>query len=167
MASANDCYIYDTVIDGTHRCFAALLPPDAGSVSGLPCEAIMGEFTQGTQALTPDAFKQNPVFIQFVANTISKHAAACPGLIAEARRQQNGCVYILDLRTRDPDADVPPEDIIGYVIVENGQMLRFHSSPNYRILTNQGFPQLDEWFRQRLIDDLSLIATSDDLERQA
>src|SRR6185295_5805288 len=106
---------------------------------------IMGEFTCGPETLTPDAFQQNPQFIRFMAVAIGKHCAGCPGLIAETQRQQNGFVYILDKRTPTPDDGVPPEDIVGGVEIQDGQMIRFHGSPNYRILTANGFMQLDGW----------------------
>ncbi|MCA9178123.1 MAG: hypothetical protein KDB14_26850 [Planctomycetales bacterium] len=158
MTDPDGYYIYDTVSDGTHRYFATLLPHDTGFKSGLPSEAIMGEFTNGLEELTPDAFTQNPLFIKFLAFVIGKHATECPGLIAEAQRQQNGFVYILDKRTPTPDGTVPPEDIIGGVEIANDEMIRFHGSPNYRILTDDGFMQLDGWLKDRLIDELLVVA---------
>jgi hypothetical protein len=161
MTDSDGYYIYDTVIDGQRRYFATLLPHDTGFESGLPSEAIMGELTDGPHTLTPDAFQQNERFIQFLAFVIGKHAIGCPGLVAETQRQQNGFVYILDKRTPTPDGAVPPEDIIGGVEIESGQMLRFHGSPNYRILTADGFMQLDSWLKDRLIEELVVIATGD------
>lgn len=154
-------YIYDTVIDGHHRYFATLLPHDTGFMSGLPSEAIMGELTAGPDSLTPDAFQQNPQFLRFMAYVIGKHASSCPGLIAETHRQQNGFVFILDNRTPTPHDAVPAEDIIGGVEIEKGRMLRFHGSPNYRVLTDRGFMQLDPWLRDRLGEELISIATKD------
>ena len=159
MTDTDGYYIYDTVVDGSHRYFATLLSHETGFAAGLPPEAIIGEFTRGPETLTPDSFQQNQQFIQFMAYAIGKHAASCPGLIAEAQRQQNGFVYILDNRTPNPDDGVPPEDIIGGVEIENGQMIRFHGSPNYRILTQDGFMQLDPWLKDRLVDELVAIAT--------
>ena len=158
VSESDDFYIYDTVIDGTPRYFATLLPHDTGFASGLPSEAIMGEFTNGPEELTPNAFQQNSVFIKFLAYVIGKYAAECPGLIAEAQRQQNGFVYILDKRTPTPDGAVPPEDILGGVEIVDGRMIRFHGSPNYRILTNDGYMQLDSWLKDRLIDELVAVA---------
>lgn len=67
---------------------------------------------------------------------------------------------ILDRRTPTPDDAVPPEDIIGAVEIQNGQMLRFHGSPNYRILTDQGLMQLDNWLKDSLIEELITIVNS-------
>jgi hypothetical protein len=33
-------------------------------------------------------------------------------------------------------------------------MLRFHASPNYRLLTKNGFMQLDDWLHERLVAEL-------------
>ncbi len=159
MTGTDGYYIYDTVVEGRHRYFASLLPHDRGFTTGLPSEAIIGEFTSGPETLTPNAFQQNPEFITFMAYAIGKHASTCPGLIAETRRQQNGFVYILDNRTPTPDDAVPPEDIIGGVEIANGKMLRFHGSPNYQLLTDNGFMQLDPWLKNRLIEELVAIAT--------
>ena len=159
MTEADGYYIYDTVVEGSHRYFASLLPHDTGFTAGLPSEAIIGEFTSGPETLTPDAFQQNIEFVKFMAYVIGKHASACPGLIAETRRQQNGFVYILDNRTPTPDDAVPPEDIIGGVEIANGKMLCYHGSPTYRILTDDGFMQLDPWLKDRLIEELVAIAT--------
>ena len=40
-------------------------------------------------------------------------------------------------------------------------MPRFHGSPNYRILTTDGFMQLDPWLKDRLVEELVAIATGD------
>jgi len=161
MTNSDGYYIYATVVEGSHRYFATLLPHDAGFTAGLSSEAIIGEFTSGPETQTPEAFLQNPKFIEFMAYVIGKHSSTCPELIAETQRQQNGFVYILDKRTPTPDDRVPPEDIIGCVEIENGQMLRFHGSPNYRILTDDGFMQLDPWLKSRLMDELVAMPSCD------
>lgn len=161
MTDSGDYNIYVAVINGQHRHLVSLLPEDIVFKSGLPPEAIMGTLTDGPHTVTPEAFQQNERFIQFLAFVIAKHAADCPGLIAEAQQQPNGYVYILDKRTPTPQGAVPPEDIIGGVEIENGQMLRFHGLPTYRILTSNGFMQLDSWFKARLIEELVAVATRD------
>lgn len=158
MQNTDPYYLYDTVVDGRHRYFASLLPPNSGFAEGLPGEAIMGEFTRGPGDLTPDAFQQNTQFLQFMAFVISKHCSACPGLMAETQRQQNGYVYILDKRTPTPDDAVPPEDIIGGVEIQDGQMIRYHGSPNYQLITSNGFMQLDDWIKDRVVEELEQIA---------
>jgi hypothetical protein len=152
--STDKIFVYDTINDGTHRYFASPLPHEYGFATGLPPEAVMGELTNGPDTITPKSFEQNPQFLQFLAAVLGKHSVDCPGLIAETERQQTGYVYILDQRPPTPDDGVPPEDIIGAVEIERGRMLRFHASPNYRLLTKNGFMQLDDWLHERLVAEL-------------
>ena len=96
--------------DGERHYYVSPLSHERGFKVGLRPEAIMGELTDGPENSTPDHFKQNAVFIQFLAWVSGKHASKCPGLIAETKRQQNGFVYIIiDKRTPTPGDAVPPE----------------------------------------------------------
>jgi hypothetical protein len=158
MKPTDDYFIYATDMDGTVRYLATMLPHDTVFATGLPSEAILGEFTNGPEDLSPIAFQQNQLFIKFLSYVIGKHAKECPGLLAETRRQKDGFVYILDNRTPTPDGTVPPEDIIGAMEIANGQMIRYHGSLNYRLLTTDGFMQLEAWLKDRLIEELFIIA---------
>ena len=152
----DDIFVYDINAeqDGESHYYVSPLSHEHGFNLGLRSEAIMGELTEGPENITPDHFKQNTVFIQFLGWVIGKHASQCPVLVAETKRQQNGFVYILDKRTPTQDDAVPPQDIIGCVEIQDGQMLRFRGSPNYRVFTDDGFIQLDGWLRERLIEEL-------------
>ena len=130
------------------------LPHHMGVGKGLPSEAIMGQLLQGPEYVSPDCFAPNETFMRFLHAVIAKHAASCPGLMAEARRQNNGFVYILDLRTPTPNEAVPPEDIIGAVEVRDGQLGHFHGSPNYRICAQNGLMTLDPWLHAKLMEEL-------------
>ncbi|QDT44722.1 hypothetical protein Pan241w_48380 [Gimesia alba] len=156
--SDSKVYIYNTVDGEMHHYYVSPLSHDLGFTTGLPSEAIMGELTNGPENITPEFFQQNTQFLEFLAGVIGKHAIHCPGLIAETERQQNGYVFILDRRTPTPEDGVPPEDIIGYVEIKNGQMLQFHSSPNYRIFTKDGFMKLERWMHERLLEELKIVA---------
>lgn len=136
------------------RYFVSPLPNEHVFQHGLPDVAIMGELSEGPEQMVPEKFKQNSAFVRFLGWVITKHSASCPGLLAEAKRQQNGYVYILDLRTPTPDDAVPPEDIIGGVEVKDGELVRFHVSPNYRLFTKDGFMRLDAWIHDRLLEEL-------------
>ena len=162
MTDSHNYGVYDIVVDGAHRYFASYLPHDIGFTAGLSPQAIIGEFTHGPDELTPEAFQQNSHFMQFMADVIGKHASDCPGLIEVIEREQNGFVYILDERTQTPGEDVPPEDIIGGLEIENGEVLEFHGSQDYRILTEDGFMKLNGWLQERLIEELIAIADGDD-----
>ena len=44
-----------------------------------------------------------------VLQEVARCGATLSGLIAEARRQGDGWVYIIDQRTRNPQGHIPPE----------------------------------------------------------
>lgn len=147
-------YEISTEDDGVLHHYVSPLSHEHGFKVGLRSEAIMGELTDGPNDITHDHFKQNTVFIKFLAWVIGKHSNACPRLIEETERQQDGYVYILDQRTPTPDDGVPSEDIIGGVEIQDGEMLHYHASPKYQILTKDGFMQLDQFLLDRLIEEL-------------
>ncbi|MEZ6057224.1 MAG: hypothetical protein R3C01_11025 [Planctomycetaceae bacterium] len=151
-------HIVETDFDGQHRYFATLLPHDEVFASGLPPEAILGEFTRGPQMLTYEAFEQNPQFIEFLADTIRKHVSSCPGLIDAMQRQQDGFIDILDDRTPATSNGVLQADLIGRVEIKRGEMIGFRASPQYRLMTANGFMQLDPWLKERLVAELTAIA---------
>ena len=149
-------FIYHVCDQQDDQChyYVSPLSHEYGGVSGLPPEAIMGELTEGPERITPECFRPNSVFVKFLQWVIAKHAPRCPDLVAEAKRIQDGYVYIIDGRTQTPEGEVPVEDIIGAVKVEGGQLIGFQGAPGYRILTEDGFVQLDGWTHERLVEEL-------------
>jgi hypothetical protein len=69
----------------------------------------------------------------------------------------SGFVAIVDQRTPTPDAEVPPEDIIGAFEVHNGMIVPelYRASPNHRLLTGDGFFQLDPLLAKCLLRELA------------
>jgi hypothetical protein len=141
---------------GRMRCYLAAVDVDLDG--GLPGEAILGEFTGGPERLDPDHFTPNPKFLQFLHRVLARHAASAPGFLAEAERQKDGHVYVLDKRTPTPTGAVPPEDIIGAIEIAGGKPLRYVGSPRYAALTIRGQTQLDPWLHARLVDELRALA---------
>jgi hypothetical protein len=147
--------------DGKQHYYVTPLSPEFVYRYGLRSEAIMGELANGPEDLSQEHFTPNPLFLRFVGWVIAKHAANCSELVDEAKRTKNGLVFILDARTPSPDGAVPPEDIIGGVTVQNGELLEFNNSPNYQLLTQRGFMELDPWFRDRLVEELTALIKTD------
>jgi len=156
MSSECGVFIYEVRDhqDGQFHYYVSPLSHEHRGTSGLPPEAIMGELTGGPERIAPEYFKHNVVFVEFLWWVIAKHAANCPDLVAAAKRQQDGHVYILDGRTPTPEGDVPLEDIIGAVKIENGRLLSFQGMPDHRLLTKDGLMQLDSWMHERLVEEL-------------
>lgn len=121
-------------------------------------EAIVGELTGDEDRLDPDHFTPNLAFLKFLHWVLARHGASSPGFIAEAARQKDGYVYIIDNRTSTPDGSVPPEDIIGAFEIADGKPLRYIGSPQYAPLTGQGPPQLGPWLQARLVDELNVLS---------
>jgi hypothetical protein len=148
--------------DGSIQCFLSLLSPDQTQIKrGLRPEAVLGQLKEPSVEIASDTFVQNPAFIRFLQWVVAKHASACPGLVAEAKRQDNGYVYVLDSRTPDPCGTVPPEDIIGAVEVRGGEMVQYTSSPNYRVVGSNGMMKLHPWFGSKVVEELMALPASD------
>ncbi len=139
--------------------YVTLLSPEQMFSRGLAPEAIVGELSRPLAAgepITPEVFARNRVFVEFLHAVIARRAPSLPGLIAEARRQGEGWVYLIDQRTRTPDGAVPPEDIIGVFEVRGGAIVpgSYKASPRHRILSPDGFFRLSEDLQAALMEEL-------------
>jgi hypothetical protein len=140
--------------------YVTLLTPEQMSSHGLNPEAIVGELSRPLPAgepITPEVFARNRVFVEFLHAIIARRGPSLPGLIAEARRQGEGWVYLIDQRTGTPDGAVPPEDIIGVFEVRGGEIVpgSYQACPNHRILSPGGFFQLSEDLQAALMEELA------------
>ena len=132
-----------------------LSPTEVSSFCGLPNEGIPGYFVGDSP--TPENFRPNPRFIEFMHQVIRTGAPLDPDLNATAREQGNGYVYIIDLRTPEgPLGQVPPEDIIGAFQVQNGDIIpaSYEANNLHRVFTTNGLislpPSLHAAFVARL-----------------
>ena len=142
--------------------YATLIPPEEMATRGLAAQAILGQVLdrgRGDDLLAPDNFARNRAFVDFMQEVIRRHGPSVPDLVAAARAQRSGWVYIVDGRTPTPQGPVPPEDIIGGFQVEAGDVVAdsYQANPNHRILSQRGFLQLDPFLRQRLLDALAAL----------
>jgi hypothetical protein len=131
------------------RDVVAIISPDEAQTGGISGDAILGAFEELIEAGSPlphARFTQNPGFVRLLHGVIREHAPASPGLRREAERLGDGWLYVVDRRTTNPEGAVPPEDILGVFVVRGGEAIpaSYTPSPNYRLLTEQGFFQLDE-----------------------
>jgi hypothetical protein len=88
---------------------------------------------------------------------IARHAPDNPDLKAAAARQGQGYIVVIDRRTATPGGSVPPEDIMGVFEVKDGSVVpgSYRASPNHRLLTADGFFQLDRFLDERLHQELA------------
>lgn len=134
-------------------------PEDAGR-RGLVSQEIIGQLLDAQRAddlFAPDNFARNRVFVDFLHEVIRKHGLSVTNLIAAARRQADGWVYIIDGRTPTPEGPVPPEDILGGFEVRRGEAVpdSYRANPNHRLLSQHGFFQLDPVLQARLLGELA------------
>lgn len=145
--------------DGMKDCLA-LVPDQDAFARGLAAHAILGTLgrpLQTDEAVTPDVFVQDPAFMSFMHDVIVRHGPRSEGLIAEARRQGNGFLYVIDQRTRDPRGRIPPQDVIGAFEIHGGvvRSSSYRANPNYALLTSDGFLRLTPDLQQCLLVELA------------
>lgn len=145
--------------DGKVSYVTLAAPEDAGR-QGLVSQQIVGQLldAQRTDDLfAPDNFARNRAFVEFMHDVIRKHGPSVPNLIAAARSQADGWVYVIDGRTPTPEGPVPPEDIVGGFEVKQGEVVAdsYQANPNHRVLSPRGFFQLDSVLQARLLDELA------------
>jgi hypothetical protein len=144
--------------DGLKDVFT-LLPWQTVRTQGLIPEAVLGmslrPLREG-EPLTPDNFADNKAFIEFLHGFIAQEAPSLPGLQAEARRQQEGWVYLLDARIQEPAGEVPPEDILGAFEVKGGEVVAgsYQMSTRHALFSRSGFFRLDPELHRRLVEEL-------------
>ncbi len=140
--------------------YVTCLPHEQVFARGLAPQAIIGELLRPLEPgepITPAVFARNRVFVEFMHEVIARRGPTLPGLIAEARRQGDGWVYIIDQRTRNPRGHIPPEDIVGVFAVKGGEIVpgSYQRSPKHLILSADGFFRLAAELQACLLDELA------------
>ena len=147
----------------TFQVFTFLSRLAVDRIGGLPRDAIVGLVAPGTQydplAFTPETFKVNPAFVRFLHDVIGGCAHEIAGIQAEAQRIGDGYVYLFDGRTPTPQGDVPPEDILGFVVAEAGRAVpgSYQANENHRIVTARGLFRLDADLHEHLLNAMRLL----------
>jgi|SRR5215475_9183483 len=154
-----EVFVYRTVVDGRERDLVSLLEPGWVFERGLPAEGILGALRTvgaGMAGITPEQFQENGFFIQFLHDLLAEQLYQDAQMRRAAQQQGDGYVYLIDARTRHPDAEVPAQDIIGAVTVEAGSLVpgSYRGNPNHRLLTDDGFfllpPELETVLQSRI-----------------
>ena len=147
-------FVYAIEQDGAELHYLSPLPNEYGFEHGLSRHAIMGQFLDGVERLTPDNFARNSVFVDFLHDVIAKHGPNCPGIIPEAERTADGTVAVIDLRVPDLNGAIAPEDIVGLFTVSGGVLGDYHACPKHQILNQHGIMKLPDWLHSELVDEL-------------
>ena len=140
------------------RDYVTLVSPEVSFSRGLLPEAVVGVLSrllQPDEQITSDVFTRNRVFIDFMHEVIARHAPNDPNFKAEARRQHDGWIYIVD--RRNPDLrDAPSEDIIGsfHISTDDAVPGSYQRNPDHRILSSRGFFNLGLYLNRALMDEM-------------
>lgn len=140
--------------------FVTLLPPEESFARGIIPEAIVGLLKKPLEegeAIGPEDFVRHKIFNDFMHEFIARRGPTLEGLRAEARRQGEGWVYLIDGRTATPEGKVPPEDIIGAFEVRSGQLVddSYRRNSNHVLLSRDGFFRLPPELRGELLRELT------------
>jgi hypothetical protein len=151
-------YIYEIKQKNILRNVVSLVSPQEMNGRDLPIQAILGHITEildKDDVLTSDNFIPNPRFIDFLHDIIFKYAPRLPGMIAEAEKQKEGHVYIIDRRCTTPQADLADiiEDIIGVFEVRDGKILSesYQRNDNHILFSNRGIFKLESKLQEYLL----------------
>lgn len=139
------------------RLVSPLAPERVKLRTGLRAEAVIGRARDPSQPVAPDNFVHNEDFLRFLHGVIGRHAALCPGLMAEAERIRSGFVYVLDGRNPPGGGKPAEEDILGVVRVSDGRITEYKPFPAYRAYTRSGFMLIDPWLHTMLVNELTAL----------
>jgi hypothetical protein len=142
--------------------YVTCVPHQTAFQRGLAPEAIIGLLLKPVDqisAITPEVFSSNRVFVDFLYAVIARRCPELPGMLAEARRQGDGWVYVIDQRTRNPEGHIPPEDILGVFTVQGGKLMpdSYQRCPKHMILSADGFFRLGAELQACLLEELASV----------
>jgi hypothetical protein len=145
--------------DGKAEYYYSILPHEEIFERGLISEAIAGKFlVEGeldeNTVMDGSNFSQNPAYLKIMHKVIGEYGPQHSALIAEAKRQMNGVVAVIDRRVKNPNDRVPPEDIIGLFEVKESMLMQYQANPNYILWTDKGFSNIDAKFAPLIIQEI-------------
>ena len=151
--------VYSLDQDGQQQDVVSVLPHEHVLEHGLIPESVVGVLDTAISAggeVKPGNFVKNSVFVTYLHKFIAAAAPNDPMIERAAKQQGSGYVYIIDARTPTPDAEVPPEDIIGAFSVQDGSILvnTYSQNPRHLILSDSGFFRLSPPLMKQLREGL-------------
>ena len=113
--------------------------------AALSQQAFAGKLIDPLQGPFMENVAVNPEFLVVMHETVRDVMVEDPEVIAEAKEQPNGYVFIVDRRAPE-GKDIPKEDIIGIFLVSDRKtdVSRYRPNPDYKLISEKGFAQLPE-----------------------
>ncbi|KAJ1982168.1 hypothetical protein H4R34_001803 [Dimargaris verticillata] len=136
---------------------------DARTTIGWVTQVDQAQLTAQRQwPITPQQFINNPAFQAWLHQELKRCAHyADPTLCAIAKSLPDGWTHIADERHPPPYGRIPsPEDIIGSVKVEGGQIVpeSYQPMPSHRPVSAHGLFRLSDGFHRHLVAKLGEMA---------
>lgn len=119
---------------------------------GLVPAAIMGRFHDGV--LDAEHFEANSPFLRALHGVIERWVPQQAEFVETAREQGSGSMVVIDGRTPDRSARVPPVDLLGAFEVEGGVLGKYYPNPEHRLVTDGGWMWLDAPLHEALVAEL-------------
>ena len=145
---------------GKKRVLSFVSPQEAESLGGIPLQAVVGEFSGDAGDISVGSFRPNPGFAAFLHDANPNLEPDDPELRASARNQNDGWVYLIDLRTPEGPRGRVPEDIVGAFQVIDGQIVpeSYQPVPTHLVYTRNGMCQLPGSLTQALVQRLPRVS---------
>ena len=153
--------VYTVEVEGKEHYWISIFEPHLILEQGIPTLSVLGSLAVGLKdggQITSENFQENELFVEFLISVIEKHGPDSPDLKAEAHRQHDGFVFIIDGRAPNPAGELSEmgEDIIGWFRVENGEVIpgSYGHNGRHALVSANGVMKLDAFLRERLLAEL-------------
>jgi hypothetical protein len=151
-------YVYTVKLENKTQKVISLLSPQEIADSELPSQGIIGTLTEcetQSEQISWENFISNPNFIDFFHHIIIRFAPSIPEFLTEAKRQNNGWIYLIDARCPDLTGSVLPEDIIGAFELKEGEIIAesYQRNNSHLIFSQHGFFKLPPILQKHLIEE--------------
>jgi hypothetical protein len=128
--------VFEVADGGETRHFLCFLEAELGLTKGIDSREVIGRVEPGPAGgFDPTSLVPNPAFVETLARYMNEEAARSPEVAREAMANPSGWVYVIDPRQDDPDAPVPPANILGCFAADDaGQVVpdSFQYNRNHR-----------------------------------
>ena len=124
------------------------LPQEMIKKIGLPPFGVCGSLRTDQHEITPGNFSPNQPFVETLHYLNSNHMD--PDLTELAASSPEDRIAVIDQRSPDVDAAIPPADIIGVYQLTEQSVSGYEPNPNFELVTDAGMFKLTPWLRHCL-----------------
>lgn len=133
-----NCYLYK--IPSSKETLHLLSPLSKEELAKLTSksELFLGRLIDPDKEIIHENISYNADFLVVLHRIVRDYMVTDPEVIAQAEKQPNGFVFIVDRRTTEEE--VEKEDIIGIFLVNESQtdVSRYRPNPDYKLISKKG-----------------------------